>query len=177
MNTGKLLTWSATASVIVAVAFFAYMVQASRALSYLSHDPKACINCHVMNTQYATWQHSSHARRATCVDCHLPTEGFFNKYAAKARDGWNHSTAFTFNTFKQRIRISDNGADQVQANCISCHARVVSQIRENSDRYHDFNKLRQTEEIRCWDCHRQVPHGGARGLAATPYNLGVRELK
>jgi cytochrome c nitrite reductase small subunit len=177
MNTGKLLTFGTTVAVIVAVALFVYLVNASRALSYLSHDPKACINCHVMNTQYATWQHSSHARRATCIECHLPTKGFFNKYAAKMRDGWNHSTAFTFNTFKQRIQISDNGADRVQANCVSCHAVLVSRLLENSDRYHDFNKLRQTDKMRCWDCHRDVPHGGARGLTATPYNLGVRELK
>ncbi len=177
MKPGKLLTYSTTVAVIVAITLFVYLVNASKALSYLSHAPKACINCHVMNTQYATWQHSSHAQRATCIECHLPTDGFFKKYLAKARDGWNHSTAFTFNTFRQRIQISKNGADRVEANCISCHAKVVSQIRENSDRYHDFNNLQQTNDVRCWDCHRDVPHGRVRGLTATPDNLGVRELK
>ncbi len=177
MKSGKLLTYSATIAMIVAIALFLYLVNASKALSYLSHDPKACINCHVMNTQYATWQHSSHALRATCIECHLPTDGFFNKYMAKARDGWNHSTAFTFNTFSQRIRISRNGSDRVEANCISCHAKAVAQIRENSDRYHDFRNLQPGDDVRCWDCHREIPHGRVRGLTATPYNLGVRELK
>lgn len=32
----------------------------SNAASYMSDDPKACINCHVMTTQYVTWNHSSH---------------------------------------------------------------------------------------------------------------------
>jgi nitrite reductase (cytochrome; ammonia-forming) len=35
-------------------------------------DPKACINCHIMSPYYATWSHSSHARNATCNDCHMP---------------------------------------------------------------------------------------------------------
>lgn len=177
MKTGKLLTYSTTVAVLVAIALFVYLVNASKALSYLSHDPKACINCHVMNTQYATWQHSSHAQRATCIECHLPTDSFLKKYLAKARDGWNHSTAFTFNTFSQRIQISKNGADRVEANCMSCHAKVVSQITENRDKYHDFNNIQQNDDVRCWDCHRDVPHGSVRGLTATPYNLGVRELK
>lgn len=177
MKTGKFLTYITTISVIAVLALFVYLVNVSKALSYLSHDPKACINCHVMNTQYATWQHSSHARQATCIECHLPTDGFFNKYLAKARDGWNHSTAFTFNTFKQRIEISKNGADRVEANCISCHAALISQIKDNRDRYHEFNKLDSTKDVRCWHCHRDVPHGGVRGLTATPNNLGVRELK
>ena len=67
MKSGKILTYSTTVAVIVAFGLFIYLVHASKALSYLSHDPKACINCHVMNTQYATWQHSSHARVATCI--------------------------------------------------------------------------------------------------------------
>jgi len=67
MKTGKLLFYTSIFTFVVAIVFFAYLVYASKAFSYLSADPKACINCHVMNTQYATWQHSSHAERATCV--------------------------------------------------------------------------------------------------------------
>ena len=62
----KLLKYSSIAVFIVAIVLFIYLVNASKALSYLSKDPKVCINCHVMNTSYATWQHSSHARNVTC---------------------------------------------------------------------------------------------------------------
>ncbi len=31
----------------------------SRAWSYASDDPGACINCHIMMPQYSTWKHSS----------------------------------------------------------------------------------------------------------------------
>lgn len=37
-----------------------YSFYVSRAWSYVSDDPATCINCHVMTTQYVTWQHSSH---------------------------------------------------------------------------------------------------------------------
>lgn len=175
MKTGKLLMFSSITACVVALGLFVYLVNASQALSYLSTDPKACINCHVMNTQYATWQHSSHAMRATCVECHLPRDTVVNKYMAKARDGWNHSVAFTLNTFGQNILISDDGAARVQANCISCHARLTAVIISNAEKYHDFTGV-VSDDRKCWDCHRDVPHGKARSLASTPYNLGVREL-
>ena len=36
-----------------------YAMVESKAISYLSDDPKTCANCHVMTPQYATWQKSS----------------------------------------------------------------------------------------------------------------------
>ncbi len=175
MKTGKTLVFSSVIAFVAACVFFAYLVNTSKALSYLSTDPKACINCHVMNTQYATWQHSSHAQRASCVECHLPTEGMVDKYMAKARDGWNHSVAFTMNTFAQVIQISEDGAGRVQANCISCHAKLTEKLVENTNRYHDFTGTPRVDR-KCWDCHRDVPHGKLRSLSSTPDNLGVREL-
>ncbi len=175
MKTGNVLKFCSILAFFVAVAMFVYLVNASKALSYLSTDPKACINCHVMNTQYATWQHSSHARVASCIECHLPTSGAVEKYMAKARDGWNHSVAFTLNSFGQRIEISEDGANRVQANCISCHATLTEVIISNADRYHDFTGTPQ-DDRKCWDCHRDVPHGKTRSISATPNNLGVREL-
>lgn len=175
MKTGKVLMFSSILVFVATIVMFAYLVNASKALSYLSTDPKACINCHVMNTQYATWQHSSHARSATCVECHLPTDTTINKYKAKARDGWNHSVAFTLNTYAQNMVISDDAAKRVQANCISCHARLTEVVISNSDNYHTFNGVPATDR-RCWDCHRDVPHGKVRSLSTTPNNLGIREL-
>jgi|ACQI01.1.fsa_nt_gi cytochrome c nitrite reductase small subunit len=99
--------------IVAGIAFmcFVYIVYASKMPSYLSSDPKACINCHVMNTQYATWQHSAHgAAGVTCVECHLPTDSFIDKYVAKTIDGWNHSVAFTNDTYDHSMVISDYAA-------------------------------------------------------------------
>lgn len=40
--------------------------------SYLSNDPRACVNCHIMREQYDAWQKSLHHANATCNDCHVP---------------------------------------------------------------------------------------------------------
>lgn len=172
----KFLIFSALGAFLVAVGLFAYTVHASKALSYLSSDPKACISCHVMNTQYATWQHSSHAREASCVDCHLPRDGMVDKLIAKAKDGWNHSVAFTLQSYDHAIKISDDGARRVQENCVSCHASLTSIIVANADKYHRFDDPSVEEGRRCWDCHKGVPHGKVRGLRTTPNNLGVKEV-
>ena len=177
MKKSNFLKYAALFVFVVAIGFFAYMVHASKALSYLSSDPKACINCHVMNTQYATWQHSSHAQRAGCIDCHLPRDNMVNKYIAKARDGYNHSVAFTFNTYKNAIKISDDGAKRVQENCISCHASLTSQMVKNADANHNYDDPSVATGRRCWECHKGVPHGKVRGLTTTPNNLGVKEVQ
>ncbi len=175
METGKVMKYVATLSVVVAVGLFAYVVKASNMISYLSSDPKVCINCHTMNTVYATWQHSSHRGRATCVECHLPRDSFVNKMLAKSRDGLKHSVAMTFRTYGLNIRATENASDRIQANCIMCHQEIVSQIAINSSLYQDEGSKNSVDR-RCWDCHRDVPHGINTNLTATPDNIGVKEL-
>ncbi len=170
----NLLICASITAFIIAVGVFIYTLKTSKALSYLSSDPKVCINCHVMNPSYATWQKSSHARVASCVDCHLPRDNHFKKYLSKAKDGWNHSIAFTFNTYGQSIKISDDGAKRVQANCVSCHSKLTETLRENRQKYLGSKHSDFSPERKCWDCHQEVPHGKVRSLTATPNNLGVR---
>ncbi|MGP1580113.1 MAG: cytochrome c nitrite reductase small subunit [Wolinella sp.] len=177
MNKNRFLVYGSLTLFVIALGLFVYLVNASKAFSYLSSDPKACINCHVMNPQYATWQHSSHARDVTCVECHLPTDDFIAKYVAKARDGWNHSVAFTLGTYNHSIKISEDGAKRVQKNCISCHASLSSTLISNAEKYHDFSDPKGASERMCWECHKSVPHGKVRSLTTTPNTLGVKEVK
>ena len=51
--------------------------------SYLSSDPDACVNCHIMREQFAGWQAGPHHAVATCNDCHVP-HALLSKYLAKA---------------------------------------------------------------------------------------------
>lgn len=122
-------------------------------LSYLSTDPLACANCHIMQPQYDSWQKSSHHAAAGCVDCHLPA-GFPEKYLSKAENGWNHSRAFTLQDFPEPIVITPKNAEILHANCLRCHADLV----------HD-QALGSTEGApRCARCHAAVGHGDAVGL-------------
>ena len=83
-----------------------FVFHISRAASYLSDAPETCMNCHVMATQYVTWQHSSHAGVATCNDCHVPHTSLARTYGFKAKDGLWHATVFTMRWEPQVIRLS-----------------------------------------------------------------------
>jgi cytochrome c nitrite reductase small subunit len=137
-----------------------FVFHASRAASYLSDSPETCMNCHVMTTQYLTWQHSSHARVATCTDCHVPHDNLIHKFAFKAQDGLWHATVFTARWEPQAIKLSARARPVVQANCRRCHERVVE---ETAVAMHGADPDRA-----CWDCHRETPHGGVRSLSAAP---------
>lgn len=144
------------------------LVRASNAHSYLSDDPKTCINCHVMNSQYASWNHSSHREVATCNDCHVPQDNVFRKYFFKAKDGMRHATIFTARAEPQVIRIKQAGINVVQENCIRCHQHLVNMVSvvEVTGENHITGA-----GARCWDCHRETPHGTVRSLASFPHSL------
>jgi cytochrome c nitrite reductase small subunit len=144
------------------------ILRASNAHSYLSDDPKTCINCHVMYTQYASWTHSSHREVATCNDCHVPHDNVVRKYMFKAMDGMRHATIFTARAEPQVIQIKQAGANVVQENCIRCHRELVdmiSAIRVTADNHNEG------AGGRCWDCHRETPHGSVNSLSAAPYTI------
>ncbi|MDR0762552.1 MAG: cytochrome c nitrite reductase small subunit [Campylobacteraceae bacterium] len=170
MIANKVLVGSTVVAFAAAIGLFVYVLNISKAFSYLTSDSKTCINCHVMNTQYAAWQHSSHASVAGCTDCHLPQDGVVSKYIAKAKDGFNHGVAFTFNNYANAIKISDDGARRVQDNCVLCHSSLASVVTANSDINHRYDGK---TDRRCFECHKEVPHGNVRGLSTAPYNLGV----
>lgn len=133
--------------------------KSARVTSYLSDDPESCVNCHVMRPQYASWQRSSHAGVATCNDCHVPHETPFHAYAFKARDGIYHSTIFTLGLEPQVMHMSKAAIPVVEGNCRRCHDRAVDEV---------CLRRHQPGDLRCWDCHRDVPHGRMRSLASVP---------
>jgi cytochrome c nitrite reductase small subunit len=143
----------------VAAGVGVFVLHVSRAASYLSDAPETCMNCHVMTTQYVTWQHSSHAAVATCNDCHVPHDSIVSHYAFKARDGLRHSAIFTLRLEPQAIRLSDAAVPVVEGNCRRCHAAVIEDVALAGHAEGD---------PRCWDCHREVPHGRVRSLSAVP---------
>src|SRR3954465_15634452 len=73
--------------------------------SYLTNDPAACANCHVMQEQYDGWLKSSHRAVAVCNDCHTPHD-VVGKYGTKFTNGVHHSYAFTTGRFPDVIRIA-----------------------------------------------------------------------
>lgn len=163
-------------SQVLAVAFAggfvglcAYLVYVSKAYSYLSDDPEVCINCHVMGPYYATWQHSSHASVATCNDCHVPHTSIFAKYYFKATDGLRHSTVFTLRKEPQRMQAIPEAQAVIYANCVRCHAQLNQEFVQTG--HLTSQEVKHGQGRACWDCHRDVPHGGKTSLSATPHAI------
>jgi cytochrome c nitrite reductase small subunit len=116
--------------------------------SYLTDDPAACANCHVMGEHYSAWLKSSHRRAATCNDCHTP-HGFFGKYWTKADHGFWHSYAFTTGDFHEPIGMKARSRAVTEASCRRCHGDLV----------HDIDtRPGQGEPMSCIRCHQSVGH-------------------
>lgn len=126
-----------------------YTFYYAKGFSYLSHEPRACINCHVMQAHFDSWVKSSHRAVATCNDCHVP-HTFPEKYWVKMRNGWNHSKAFTLQNFAEPIRITHRNLLALQHNCVDCHGALTSEIASHREI--------EYEEIGCTSCHRSVGH-------------------
>ena len=121
----------------------------AKGFSYLSSDPRACVNCHVMTPQYDAWRQSGHRHAATCVECHLPHAGL-EKWIAKADHGFRHSSAFTLQNFKEPIEITPHDRTLVQANCVRCHEPLVESLRAAPAASHGG--------IDCLHCHADAGH-------------------
>ena len=145
----------------VFVGLLAMTLHISRATSYLTEDPAACVNCHIMAPQYASWQKGSHGRVTTCNDCHVPQD-VVRKYAFKAYDGTRHAFMFTFKMEPQVIRMHAPGVRVVRENCVRCHGEWMEETLAMGGMDHG-------EGRQCWDCHREVPHGRVHSLASAPH--------
>ncbi len=120
----------------------------ARGASYMTDDPAACANCHVMREQFEGWRKSSHHAVAVCNDCHTPA-GFLPKYFTKALNGVNHSVAFTSGRYPDDIVVTLRNHRVADQACLKCHADVTDMVR--SMRTHG-------DTLSCTTCHRDVGH-------------------
>ena len=116
--------------------------------AYLTNDPAACANCHVMNPQYEGWLTGGHHGAATCNDCHTPHD-VAGKYATKALNGFWHSFYFTTGLFHEPIRIGARNRAVTERRCRECHAALVAALPATP----------AADAPSCLHCHRAVGHG------------------
>ena len=124
----------------------------AKGASYLTNDPKACINCHVMQEQYDGWIKSSHRSVATCNDCHTPS-GLLPKYATKAQNGFWHSFYFTTGDYPDPVQITERNRKITNDACRKCHADIVETIEGPAAKHHSA-----ADKTSCIRCHRSVGH-------------------
>lgn len=146
----KPVLWTALVAVVLigaVIGLGGYTFVYARGASYLTDDPAACANCHVMTQQFSGWAKSSHRSVAVCNDCHTP-HGFFEKYLVKALNGWHHSSAFTTGRFEEPIRITERNREVTEQQCRRCHAELVSSMMGPH----------AAGETSCIRCHSTVGH-------------------
>jgi cytochrome c nitrite reductase small subunit len=132
----------------LAVGVGIYTFLYARGGSYLTNDPAACANCHIMRDEFAAWVKSSHRSAAVCNDCHTPP-GLLARYAAKAENGFRHSLAFTTRRYPDPIQIRPRNRAVTELACRKCHQEIVLAIE---------SRVGAGEQLACIRCHSSVGH-------------------
>jgi cytochrome c nitrite reductase small subunit len=115
--------------------------------SYLTDDPAACVNCHVMRGVYDAWNHGSHKAVAKCGDCHVP-DNFLAHWAVRGLNGWNHGRAFTLGSFHEPIQISGFNKEVARESCLRCHGDLTA-LMDRRD---------ASDPTDCLRCHADAGH-------------------
>lgn len=123
----------------------------AKGYSYLTSDPNACANCHVMDQHFSAWLKSSHSAVAGCNDCHTPHDNVAAKYYVKAKNGFWHSFYFTTGGFTDPIGITPSNHSVVEDACRYCHEPMVESV--------DHAAAGDAAELlNCTHCHPHVGH-------------------
>ena len=142
-----LVTWVLTG---VALGVGTYTFAYAKGYSYLTNDPAACANCHIMRDHYTAWTRASHRAVAVCNDCHTPP-GLVGKYTTKARNGFWHSFYFTTGRYPDPLQITARNHDVTEQACRKCHAELTATI---DPAHMDGGR----GGLSCTKCHNDVGH-------------------
>jgi cytochrome c nitrite reductase small subunit len=132
-----------------AVGLGSYTFIYAKGYSYVTDNPIACANCHVMRDHLDAWAKGSHRVVATCNDCHTPP-GLVPKYVTKARNGFWHSFYFTVGGYPDPIRITARNHAVTEQACRKCHADMTASIEPVTASSRD--------QLSCISCHSTVGH-------------------
>ncbi len=122
----------------------------AKGAAYLTNDPAACANCHVMADYYSGWMKGPHRKAAVCNDCHTP-HGLAGKYATKASNGFWHSFHFTAGSYPDQLQIKPRNLQIADAACLKCHAEITQAILASSAHS-------EVGKTACVRCHSDVGH-------------------
>jgi cytochrome c nitrite reductase small subunit len=149
--------WAIIAALLVGAALGvgAFTFVYARGASYLTSDPAACANCHIMQEHFSGWVKSSHRSVATCNDCHTPHNNIVAKYATKASNGFWHSLGFTTGRFPDPLRIKPGNHRITEHACRYCHAEITDAIEHGTD---PGGETPERDKVSCVRCHKYVGH-------------------
>ena len=168
MQRGMVLALVASGLVGMAAGLGVFTFGYARGYSYLTNDPAACANCHIMSEHFAAWSKGSHHAVATCNDCHTP-HNLLGKYAVKGMNGFWHSFYFTTGRYPDPLRITERNRTVTEHACRYCHAEITDAIDHGPGTISAASQTggvhllrpsppRAAEPISCIRCHKYVGH-------------------
>ena len=119
------------------------------AMLHITGTPEFCGNCHSMKLEAATFAESSH-REQDCAECHLPHENAVVYLAEKGRSGMVDMYHEVLRDYPARIKLSENGRQIVNSNCMRCHSAAMEGVRVGTG-------AKDTSD--CMKCHSRIAHG------------------
>jgi cytochrome c nitrite reductase small subunit len=151
VGTSKVEIWVVVAVLIgVLAGLGSYTFLYAKGYSYLTNDPAACANCHIMRDHFDAWTRGSHRSVAVCNDCHTPP-GLVPKYVTKARNGFWYSFYFTTGRYPDPLRITARNHDVTELTCRKCHGELTSAIEP-------LHGGAGAGALQCTKCHDDVGH-------------------
>ncbi|HEX2202932.1 MAG TPA: cytochrome c nitrite reductase small subunit [Longimicrobium sp.] len=141
----------------VAIGLGAFTFVYAKGASYLTNDPAACANCHVMNEHYDAWRKSSHHAVAVCNDCHTPHD-FVGKYTTKGLNGFWHSFYFTTGNYPDPLRITPRNREVTEHACRYCHQEMTDAIEHGAGYEEAEEAGEEGNTFTCVRCHSSVGH-------------------
>lgn len=107
----------------------------------LTNRSEFCMNCHIMETRFASWKRSSHAKVTVCMDCHSEP-GFVGEWKAHL-DGMRYIWAMI--TKKRSGSVIQAHVKNVS--CLECH----EEYRTMKDVV--YHNLHERAGVLCTACH------------------------
>jgi cytochrome c nitrite reductase small subunit len=164
------LLFAAAIAIGLALGLGAFTFVYAKGYSYMTNDPAACANCHIMSEHFSAWQKGSHKTVATCNDCHTP-HNLLGKYMVKAQNGFWHSFYFTTGKYPDPLRITPRNREVTEGACRYCHEQMVAAIdplpsgarnapRDSAGRPIPVavSSAHADQEASCIRCHEYVGH-------------------
>lgn len=143
MSRGKL-------ALLVIVVAGSFLLVGGAGFQWVNSQPWFCNSCHEMNFHYSSWQASTHAAGARCLDCHAEP-GVSGFIAEKVR-GAEQLAAHISGDYQVPIHILVRVKND---QCLACHPDTAAISDKAVDARHDVHLAHR---VLCADCHSRLVH-------------------
>lgn len=145
MNRGCGFTFAALAGIGLVA-----LIAGGAAFQWVNEQPWFCNSCHEMGFHYQSWEVSTHAAAAECLDCHASPglAGFIEEKARGAEQLVAHFTGDYPVPIQILVRVRNE-------QCLACHPDAASLPDPSVDARHDVHLA---DRVLCADCHSRIVH-------------------